>query len=296
MILKLGSNGEDVKKIQNKLIELGFMIDKPNVIVADGIFGKVTEKAVVDFQKTNKLKADGIVGDKTWGVLFNTKKEDNLKIQPNQEDNIIFKKESIFPKEGIDLILEFEVGGGESYYNKYLKHPTWPGYQSGVTIGVGWDLGYNSKMSFDNDWQMLSSEIKQRLYPFIGKKGSSVKNLISGIKDIVIPWNIAYDVFLESTLPKWHNKTINAYEGLERLPKNAQAALTSLVFNRGDLIDGSDRRKEMRVIKTLVKAEDLQGIADQLRIMKRHWVGTDVEHGINRRREAEAKLIESCIK
>ena len=50
-------------------------------------------------------------------------------------------------KKSLDLILEFEVGGGENYYNKFLKNPSWPGEQSGVTIGVGYDLGYVNKQN-----------------------------------------------------------------------------------------------------------------------------------------------------
>jgi putative chitinase len=61
MLLKLGSNGEDVKKLQTKL---GL---KP-----DGDFGKNTETAVKKWQKDNGLKDDGVVGDVTWSKLFPT--------------------------------------------------------------------------------------------------------------------------------------------------------------------------------------------------------------------------------
>ena len=56
--LKKGSKGEDVKQLQ---ILLG--------IKADGIFGKQTEQAVIEFQKSKGLVADGIVGNKTWTAL-----------------------------------------------------------------------------------------------------------------------------------------------------------------------------------------------------------------------------------
>lgn len=59
MLLKLGSKGEDVKKLQQKL-----------GIGADGSFGPGTEKAVKDWQAKNGLKADGIVGDASWNKLF----------------------------------------------------------------------------------------------------------------------------------------------------------------------------------------------------------------------------------
>ena len=52
-----------------------------------------------------------------------------------------------------NLILKYEVGGGSAYYNKALKNPCYPGGASGVTIGIGYDLGYNTKAQFTNDWK-----------------------------------------------------------------------------------------------------------------------------------------------
>jgi putative chitinase len=62
MILKVGSKGEDVKKLQAKL-GLG----------ADGVFGSGTEAAVKKWQASNGLTADGIVGEGTWTKMFGTK-------------------------------------------------------------------------------------------------------------------------------------------------------------------------------------------------------------------------------
>jgi putative chitinase len=58
MLLKVGSKGEDVKKLQAKL-----------GTTADGAFGPGTEKLVKEWQTTNKLTADGIVGDATWAKM-----------------------------------------------------------------------------------------------------------------------------------------------------------------------------------------------------------------------------------
>jgi putative chitinase len=62
MILKVGSKGEDVKKLQAKL-GLG----------ADGVFGSGTEAAVKKWQASNGLTADGIVGEGTWSKMFGDK-------------------------------------------------------------------------------------------------------------------------------------------------------------------------------------------------------------------------------
>jgi putative chitinase len=59
MLLKVGSKGEDVKKLQEKL-----------GTTADGDFGPGTEKLVKEWQSKNGLTADGIVGDGTWTKMF----------------------------------------------------------------------------------------------------------------------------------------------------------------------------------------------------------------------------------
>jgi len=63
--LKLGMDGADVKQLQNKLIEKGWVKGK-----ADGFFGPLTHAAVVNFQKTNGLVVDGKVGTITRNALF----------------------------------------------------------------------------------------------------------------------------------------------------------------------------------------------------------------------------------
>ena len=58
MLLKQGSRGSEVKKLQESL-----------GLSADGIFGGGTKLAVMKFQSKNGLDADGIVGKKTWEIL-----------------------------------------------------------------------------------------------------------------------------------------------------------------------------------------------------------------------------------
>ena len=59
MEIKIGSKGDDVKKIQKKL-----------GLVADGSFGSKTESAIKSWQKENGLTDDGIVGKNTWDKMF----------------------------------------------------------------------------------------------------------------------------------------------------------------------------------------------------------------------------------
>ncbi|PID83094.1 hypothetical protein CSB11_03110 [Candidatus Campbellbacteria bacterium] len=59
-MLQEKSQGQAVKKLQNTLNKLGYKAGK-----ADGIFGKRTKQAVMNFQTVKGLKADGVVGSKT---------------------------------------------------------------------------------------------------------------------------------------------------------------------------------------------------------------------------------------
>lgn len=72
VLLKKGSRGTEVTKLQTALTKLNF---DPGVI--DGIFGFKTEEAVINFQKSQQLVPDGIVGEKTWAKLDAALQEDN---------------------------------------------------------------------------------------------------------------------------------------------------------------------------------------------------------------------------
>jgi hypothetical protein len=203
-------------------------------------------------------------------------------------------------KKSLDLILEFEVGGGENYYNKFLKNPSWPGEQSGVTIGVGYDLGYVNKAEFTNDWKELNQKDFDRLYKVVGIKGIAAKDLTRGLKDISIPWDLSLKVFMNKTVTKFYNLTRETFPNFDNLPEDAKGGLVSLVFNRGNSLEG-DRRREMKLIRDgmkLVSTFDqkaLTFIANQIRSMKRIWIGGSIEKGMSRRRDAEAKLIEESL-
>lgn len=66
--------GSDVKFVQTVLKKLGF---NPGRI--DEVYGKLTEKAVIAFQKAYGLEADGIVGKLTWDALQKADKAEENK-------------------------------------------------------------------------------------------------------------------------------------------------------------------------------------------------------------------------
>jgi len=197
----------------------------------------------------------------------------------------------IFTAAGYQLILDFEVGGGRSYYDATLSRPTWPGLSSGVTIGVGWDAGYNSTAALRSDWRKLPAPWIDRLSLTSSVTGKSAKTLIPPLRDILIEWKLAEGVFNEVTLARFTALSRRTFPGFDALHPNCQAALVSLVFNRGSSMAGPSR-VEMRIIRDLVPKRDYAGMSAALRSMKRLWCRE--MSGLWRRRDAEAQLVESC--
>jgi peptidoglycan hydrolase-like protein with peptidoglycan-binding domain len=61
--LRVGSRGDDVRHLQEKLAAAG------HACTADGAFGPQTRTAVIAYQRANALTPDGIVGPLTWGSI-----------------------------------------------------------------------------------------------------------------------------------------------------------------------------------------------------------------------------------
>lgn len=193
------------------------------------------------------------------------------------------------------LILEYEVGGGKSYYEKCLTKPTWPGGSSGMTLGIGIDCGYYNPQELENIFHFLPKEQLEIVKGAFGKTGQAGKEYTAKYKNsgIVITWDQALDIFDKITWVKFAKLTEKAFPSIDQLCDNAYGALVSLVFNRGTAMQG-DNRLEMRNIRVLVPKKDYKGIAEEIRKMKRLWQGKNLD-GLLARRDAEAKLVESCI-
>ena len=197
-------------------------------------------------------------------------------------------------KQTLRLIYDYEVGGGEAYYNKFLKKFTWPSLYSGPTIGIGVDTAYYSKDELSDLFAYLPTDKRILVENASGKKGQLGKEYTKVLRDagIEMPWVVAERIFLLTTWIKFARLAEKTFPGIENLCDDAYGALVSLVFNRGSSLTG-DSRSEMRAVRDLVPKKHYSGIAYQLRKMKRLWEGKGVD-GIIRRREAEAQMAESC--
>ncbi|OPZ69911.1 MAG: Spore cortex-lytic enzyme precursor [Firmicutes bacterium ADurb.Bin467] len=64
VVLEVGSSGENVRKVQQRLVQYGYVTGTP-----DGKYGERTRDAVKEFQRKNGLLVDGRVGPKTAAAL-----------------------------------------------------------------------------------------------------------------------------------------------------------------------------------------------------------------------------------
>lgn len=67
LTLKLDDENDNVKAMQQRLYDLGYITDKENVT---GYYGEITQKAVKEFQKASGLSQSGTADNKTLTALF----------------------------------------------------------------------------------------------------------------------------------------------------------------------------------------------------------------------------------
>lgn len=233
-------------------------------------------------QQAIGVTAYGVLGPETLTAL-----ERRLEIQVSAR---AFSLEC--SRASLELIVRFEVGSRQRYQRE-LQRPTWPGGQSGVTIGIGYDLGMIAKSQITSDWEIhLDEPGLAALLAVQGVAGPAAKRLAQGLSQVVIPLKAAEEVFYLKTLPQFAARTRDAFPGVDKLPADAQGMLLSLVYNRGTAMSG-ERRREMAAIARLLRVAepDLDAIAGQFEAMKRLW--PDMK-GLRDRRQREADVIRAA--
>lgn len=189
------------------------------------------------------------------------------------------------------VIIEQEVTS-EAYYNQRLQFPMWPGGLSGITIGFGYDLGQQTPADVARDLQGILPDSDIRiLQGLCSYRGTICKSKLP--VNVRMTWSQASMLFYRTSLLKHVKETAAVYPGLEHLHPYDQTAIVGLVYNRGGSLkdkEGSDRRKEMRLLVDAVKADDDKLMASIIRQMKRLWDEKKMG-GLIARRELEAELI-----
>lgn len=126
---KLGSTGDEVKKVQNKLKELGYY--KGSV---DGIYGSNTQAAVKAFQRNCGITADGVAGPKTLLYLgLGSSSSSGSNVYSDSEIELLAK---VISAEARGESYEGQVAVGAVILNRVV-HPSFPNTLSSVIYQKG---------------------------------------------------------------------------------------------------------------------------------------------------------------
>lgn len=197
----------------------------------------------------------------------------------------------------ITLITTFEVTDRARYEAKF-QQPIWPAGESGVTIGIGYDLGYVTADWLNEDWEArLADGELATLRKVCGLRAEEARDALAQVRDVAVPWDIADQQFRTRLLPRYVALTLARLPNTDKLSNDSLGALVSLVYNRGASFrkDGP-RYREMRMIRQHMVNEAYDAIPAELRSMARLWTGVPNMRGLVLRRELEAALFERGLK
>lgn len=90
---KNGDVGDDIKRIQNRLYELGYLADASDV---SGNFGDKTEEAVKKMQSMNALDQDGKVGIHTLHLIYSDEVKANMLAYGEKSDIVLGIQKRLF--------------------------------------------------------------------------------------------------------------------------------------------------------------------------------------------------------
>lgn len=193
------------------------------------------------------------------------------------------------------LIVTEEIGSA-AYYEAQCQSPVWPGGSSGVTIGIGYDLGQHTAAEIQEDWgSIVSAPELVLLAKCAGRTGPTAQALVREGLFVTIVLADAMKVFLTKTLPHYAQMTEDALDNCGQLSPDAFGVLVSITYNRG--AEGwndfdSDRHSEMAGISAAMDDKNYHAVAPLIRSMKRLW---PVDGALWNRRLHEADLFEAAL-
>ena len=185
--LELGSEGPEVRKLQQKLKDLGYLSGS-----VDGKFGVATEAAVIAFQKNNNLTADGKAGMATQSKLYSgtAKKSTGTQVKIEEEGgNTSGRDTSDISSTGYVTLESGSTGDQVRTLQKRLKEL---GYYNGNVDGSYGESTMAAVMAFQlrnnltvdgkagpATQRVLYGSKANITYPSMrqGEEGSAVKNL-----------------------------------------------------------------------------------------------------------------------
>lgn len=197
------------------------------------------------------------------------------------------------PDEVLKLIVAFEVSSPTVYEARY-RSAIWPKGQSGITVGIGYDVGYVSPDQLEDDWkEFISTAQISSLKRACGKIGAHAKAIQHRFPDVDIAYDAAYRQFTKQTLPRYTTMTLDHLgPNATRLSAMSLGALVSLVYNRGPSFRlVGHRYEQMRNIRYCITTKDFNRIPEEIVAMCPLWQPPHTSlPGLVARRKLEAAL------
>lgn len=286
-VIRRTHRNDEVKKLQHKLIELGY-----GNISESGYFGEQTEACVRLFQHKNGLIADGIVGESTYAALFGrfeTSIQNLLSVNAmSLQDWLKFRplSRSTLSRAGATPITQLKTSvkgkaflfGTEWQFNESNKL-YWPGGASGVTLGPGYDMKERSAGQIIVDMKTigLTASVAEKISKASGLIGSNAQNFARDNKKLVELGLEVEQNLLKILLPQY--ELIVKKNVTVALLQEEFDALVSLAYNPGKKIQG--------VTKQINNGNIANAIADW---KTRNKSGGEIMAGLTTRRKKETTL------
>lgn len=146
---KVGSTGDEVRRIQKKLKELGYLSGS-----VDGIYGTKTKKAVISFQKNCGITADGICGPTT--LLYLGLSGSSSSSSGGQSSSDVWLLAKLIAAEARGESYTGQVAVGAVVLNR-VDHPSFPDSIAGVIYQSGAFSCVN-----DSNWSVAPNATSQK--------------------------------------------------------------------------------------------------------------------------------------
>ncbi len=252
------------------------------------VLRRLASVAAISEQETDKARAARDYPEAQTGQFEGRAATAPTHTVPKLDDDQV---RALLSEEARVKVIEFEVTSENVYRRKYERAEA-PGGKSGITIGIGYDLGYNTAEDVRRDLEgLISADDIETLVGACGLKGNAARSRLSEFRDVRVPWEAAAELYRRVTVPKFGRKVLNTFPFAAELNGHCFGALFSLVYNRGESLDG-DRRREMLKIRDLMAARDYPSVPQQFIAMNRLWEGDPELAGVVKRRKAEAALFQ----
>jgi putative chitinase len=275
MLLRVGSTGDDVKKLQELL-----------GVDAIGKFGPKTEAAVKGWQSANGLTADGIVGDATWSKMFASKVEiAQVAIAQPTVQNSTFnlgKLKGHVPQAVIDQIPDTAARFGITNTLRLAHFLSQTSHETGEFRAFSENLNYGSKGLLTIFGKYFKTIEKAKAYE---RKPEKIANLVysnrmgNGPESSGEGWKYRGRGALQTT-GKFNYQDFANFMGMPEIMNNPDIVATKYAlasagffFKKNNLWTICDQGASEEVIKKLTKHINggQNGISDRIKHFKEFY-------------------------